>query len=336
MRVLDAQWPSLSGLPLKPIDEGLINDTWCVGDPAEAILQRVNPIFGGDVHLDIDAITTHLAKRGMETPRLLPTASGSLFHRDEEGRIWRAMTFVDGVTWARCQSPEMAYEAGALVARWHRALDDFPHVFHFKRLGVHDTVAHMEKLEGGLRTHGMHRLFSRVEPLAEEVLRQWERWEGCLENPLRIAHGDLKLSNLRFSEAGKGVSLLDLDTMGRLSLDVEMGDAWRSWCNRSGENDAGAGFDLSLFEASVVGYCSEKGFSPAERETLPGGVERISLELASRFLFDALEESYFGWDERIASTRGEHNLIRGEGQLDLARSLSSLREDMERVLRNAS
>ena len=40
-------------------DGGLINDTFIVGEPPVAILQRVNPIFEPAVHHDIEAITAH-------------------------------------------------------------------------------------------------------------------------------------------------------------------------------------------------------------------------------------------------------------------------------------
>ena len=46
--------------------------------------------------------------------------------------------------------------------------------------------------------------------------------------------------------------LIDLDTIGR-SLAFELGDAWRSWCNRTGENNPMAALDLQVFGASLDG-----------------------------------------------------------------------------------
>jgi hypothetical protein len=67
-----------------------------------------------------------------------------------------------------------------------------------------------------------------------------------------------------------------------MPLAHELGDAWRSWCNRAGENQPEARFDLELFEASLAGWLAGFGEQPsaAEREALLLGPEWISLELA--------------------------------------------------------
>jgi len=190
----------------------------------------------------------------------------------------------------------------------------------------------MSRLAGGLVTHGHHRLFSQVEPLACEILGQWAQWDGTLDLPERVAHGDLKVSNLRFGLNGEAICLLDLDTMGRMSIDAELGDAWRSWCNPAGEDEESARLDVSLFDASASAYLANHSLSPEEREGLVPGVERIALELSARFAIDALEERYFGFDPQVAATRGEHNLIRARGQFALARSVQAQRGAMEAVI----
>ena len=49
-----APWPSLGGAPTHVLAGGLINATWVVGDPPRAVVQRINPIFGSEVHEDIE------------------------------------------------------------------------------------------------------------------------------------------------------------------------------------------------------------------------------------------------------------------------------------------
>jgi len=151
-----------------------------------------------------------------------------------------------------------------------------------------------------------------------------------------VSHGDLKISNLRFGEDGVAVCLLDLDTLGTLSIDAELGDAWRSWCNPAGEDAAAARLDPTLFEAAVTGYLGAHGLTAEEREGLVAGVERIALELASRFAIDALEERYFGFDPDVAPTRGDHNLMRARGQLNLAHSVAAQRSALEAAVRSAA
>lgn len=323
-------WSQLSGLPVAPLQGGLINQTWSVGDPPVAVVQRLHPVFGAAVNTDIDAVTRHLARKGMVTPRLLHTDDGGRWV-EAEG-CWRALSWVPGVTHHKLADPALAAAAGALVARWHHATDDLDHTFAFSRPLAHDTPHHMQVLRAALDTHTDHALYDQVSTQADALLAAWARWDGDLDQPTRLTHGDLKISNLRFDDQGQGICLLDLDTMGQLPLSVELGDAWRSWCNPAAEDSTETRFDVALFRASAQAYLAERPLGPDQRGHLAAGVERICLELAARFLADALNESYFGWNPDVAPTRGHHNLLRGSGQLALARSAAQQRGVMEQVL----
>jgi Ser/Thr protein kinase RdoA (MazF antagonist) len=326
-----AAWPALAALPARPLAGGLINTTWAVGEPPVAVVQALHPIFRPEVNLDIDAVTAWLAAEGMLTPRPLSTADGALWTLSE-GRCFRALSWVPGQSFDRLRDPSLAAQAGALVGRWHRATSGFQHDFHFRRPGAHDTEAHLGKLRAAVEGGRAHRLHARVARLAERIEAGWRRWGGDLGEPTRVAHGDLKISNLRFDELGRGLCLLDLDTMGHLPLSVEMGDAWRSWCNPRGEDVEEADFDLRLFEASASGWLGEMPLPREQREALVWGLERIALELSARFAADALLEAYFGWDPRVAAGRGEHNLLRAMGQCSLAEQAARARGEIERVL----
>ncbi len=324
-------WPALADLPLVPLEGGLINGTWAVGDPPVAVIQRLHPIFRPEVNLDIEAVTSWIAARGLLTPRILRTATGALWTL-EGGHCWRALSWVPGRSLDRLQDPVLAHEAGALVGRWHAATEGLDHKFVFTRPGAHDSAAHLANLARAVAEHRDHRLWEAVAPLAEELGAAWESWGGDLDEPVRVAHGDLKISNLRFDDAGRGLCLLDLDTMAHLPLSVELGDAWRSWCNPRGEDVEDTVFDLRLFEASARGWIGDREIHTETREALVWGLERIATELAARFAADALRESYFGWNPRVAVGRGEHNLIRARGQARLARQARAARSSIESIL----
>jgi Ser/Thr protein kinase RdoA (MazF antagonist) len=330
-----AHWRIKTEVKTSP-ENGLLNDTFVVGSPPEGILQRVNPIFGPDVHLDIEAITAHLASKGIATPRLVRTSSGKLCVPTADG-AWRLLSFVPGTTIHTISNPSQAESAAKIVGQFHRATEDLDHRFHFVRPGAHDTHKHMATLAEALHESSGHALEGPSTAIGTEVLSCWDTWDGECDLPLRISHGDLKISNVRFAaDRRTALCLLDLDTLSHQSIAVEMGDAWRSWCNPAGEDKPDeARFDLSIFQASAGSWLTHgPALSPDERANLVAGVERISLELAARFCADSIRQTYFKEDKRRFPEPGTHNLQRAKGQLALARSVRSQRLSAEDFVRS--
>lgn len=331
-----ACWGDLEPVTPAP-DAGLINRTWLVGEPAQAVLQWVNPIFKPSVHLDIEAVTARLAAAGLLTPRLLRTRDGALWVDDDAG-CWRLLSFVPGRTLHRIDGPACAAAAGALVGRFHAATRGWDYDFQHRRPGAHDTLAHMAALRVALERADAHPLAGPARALGEQILSRWASWDGTLDLPTRVGHGDLKISNLRFDASGeRAVCLLDLDTLAALPLAVEMGDAWRSWCNPAGEDDVQAcRFDLTIFEASARAWLTELGeISDLERASLIPGVERICLELSARFCADAVNNTYFREDRSRHPAPGAHNLHRAQGQFVLACSARAQAGAASAILRGA-
>ncbi len=315
-------------------EPGLINRTWRVGSPPRAILQWVSPIFDPTIHHDIERVTAHLASRGVGVPRLFPTRKGGLWIDDREG-CWRLMSYLPGKTLHRLASPRQAAAAGALVGRFHAAVQDLEIELRAPRRRIHETPARMVELEEALAASRGHPLEEASRRLGGEIADRWSSWDGDLEQPERICHGDLKISNLRFDTSGtRAHSLLDLDTLGPMALACELGDAWRSWCNRGGEDDPeSSALDLEIFAASAEAYLREgPELGLGERRSLVPGIERICLELAARFCADAVRNSYFREDRGRYPEPGSHNLIRARGQLTLAVSARDRRAACEAVI----
>jgi Ser/Thr protein kinase RdoA (MazF antagonist) len=339
-RVLQV-FPDLAAAEIAPLGRGLINQTFLVeGQGRRFVLQRLSPIFSPAINRNIAAVTAALAASGVETPRLVETREGDhCLDLGGEGGVWRLLTFVAGVSFDKIRSPSQARAAGTLVARFHRALDGLDHAFVGLREGVHDTAKHMSRLREALHVHAGHHLIAEVRPLAEAILARARSLAPLPALPPRICHGDLKINNFLFAGETppadeQAVCLVDLDTVGPLPLAFELGDAWRSWCNLSGEDDTQARIDLDVFSASFGGYAAALGrtLDGQERRALLGGPEWISLELACRFAADALFENYFGWDAARFATRGDHNLLRSRGQLALHEAFVATRAERARIL----
>jgi Ser/Thr protein kinase RdoA (MazF antagonist) len=333
-----AAWDWGGDVTVAQADSGLINRTWWVrgaGGPV-AVLQQLNTkIFRAEVHDDIEAVTARLADRGLETPRLVRTRAGTLWHTAADGGVYRVLTPVGERTVHKLTEPADARAAGALVARFHAAVRDLDWQFRMVRPGVHDTAAHYQRLRDALEAHRSHRLYDQVAPLAEQILGGWSPSDDP-GLPLRVLHGDLKISNVRFA-GPRAVALIDLDTFQHGTLDIELGDAMRSWCNPLPEDSLDARFDVDLFAAAMAGYAEGAGAggpSEAEWAAIVPGVQRVALELASRFAMDALVESYFGFDPKYGG-RGEHNLLRARGQAALAASARAQQGEAELAVATA-
>lgn len=334
------------GLPesvnIAPLSGGLINASFLLEGPrGRAVLQRVNTIFSPFIHRNIGAVTGALRLAGLTTPELLPTITGDQFLRvgSSTPAIWRLMTYIDGVSFDVVAGPAQAQAAGGLVARFHAALDGLRHDFEGLRASVHDTPRHLQHLRDMLAQHGQHRLFAAVAPLGERILAAAAALPALPSLPPRVCHGDLKFNNILFAGAepparDQAVCLVDLDTVGPMALAFELGDAWRSWCNRNGEDREDAALDLDILGASLEGYRAGlgRGLNGDERQALLLGPDWISVELAARFAADALAESYFGWSPDKFPSRGDHNLVRARGQLSLHEALVASRPVRSRLL----
>lgn len=310
---------------VEPLPGGLINATFVVrgdGGGVVATLQRLHTIFSGEVNLDIDAITAHVAARGLETPRVIRTITGALWW-EVDGRAWRVLSWVDGHTVHKVDSPARARAAGQLVGRFHRAVADLDHTFAFARANVHDTAGFVARLGERIARAPGGDDERAAQALGREILDEAAGLPVLGELPRRICHGDLKISNLVF-RGDDAVCLIDLDTVGRQTLAYEMGDALRSWCNPAGEDVDQAAISRELYRAALAGYLAEAEplISDAEIESIRPGLRTVCIELAARFCIDVFDDSYFGWDPARYASRREHNLVRARGQLALGRSVT--------------
>lgn len=321
----------LEGADAYPVASGLINRSFRVERQGlRWFLQQVNPIFGPEVHHDIEAVTAHLEAKGLLTPRLVRTRGGKLWTTAADGSVWRLFTFIEGATYHHTNDHELCHAAGQLVGRFHPAVQSLAHQFQHTRVGVHATAQHLDHLEDVLKTHQDHPAHGKLWRVAEEILRRARRQPSLEDLPTRVVHGDLKLSNILFSGSGEALALVDLDTFGQMPIPVELGDALRSWCNPSKEDVLACHFELPLCEAALGGYAEQGAaiLTDKEREAIPTAIETITLELAARFAADTLEESYFGWDEDTHEAAWQHNLKRAKAQLALASSIGDQRREL--------
>lgn len=307
------------------ITQGLVNLTLKITsrDGRCFALQRLHRVFGPGVNHNLERVTAHLAACGMLTPRVLRTREGALAI-EHNGDCWRVLSWVEGQAFDFLEQPAQAATAGALLARFHTLLATFTEELRMERAPIHEFARHRARLTAAQDMRRAHRLRDGVTRAVEQLDVLRAAYAAPRATPARLVHGDPKISNVLFDQSGThAVCLVDLDTLARMALPLELGDALRSWCNPRREDDPQARFEMDLFAAAVGGYgAAARDFISADETAaiVPATLE-IHLELAARFLVDALEENYFGWDTARYASRGAHNLARARGQLAAAVSL---------------
>jgi Ser/Thr protein kinase RdoA (MazF antagonist) len=328
----------LAPAPLQPAVSGLINGTWHVASTAgePLILQRINDIFPAAVNTDIDALTRHLEAKGVTTPRIVPPRTGGLWL--EHGGTWRVLTSIPGISRDALESPAQAREAGRVLAAFHRAVADYDRPFANARLGVHDTAARLAALRRALADHAAHPEMRSIAPLAERIFELEARLPALPIATDRVVHGDPKISNILFDPlTDRALCLIDLDTLTRMPIALELGDAMRSWCNPAAEEAGDSRFALPFFAAAIEGYAgaAEGMLEEVEWSAIPAATFTITVELAARFCTDALAERYFRWDSARYPRSSAHQQARTRGQLALAASIEAQLDALGEIVRNA-
>ncbi len=326
-----AKFPIGAVLDVRRASSGLMHGTWLVQAAAGAfVLQRLHhKLATHEILRDYVAVTEHLAAKGVPTPRLVRTVAGELVAHEGE-RWWRLATFVPGETRDRVEHPQQAEEGARVLADFHRAMADIPHTFESQH-PLHDTEGHLRRLREARARPEHAEFLAAIRDEVEEVEAQLAATVLPAGLPRRVVHGDPKISNVLF-EGDRAVALLDLDTCTRHSVLVDLGDAVRSWCRDGGEDERQR-FHLDRFDAILRGYAAlGPPLESAERAHLGRAGRMITLELASRFLRDALEDEYFAWDETRYADRRAHNRARGRAMLYLAQDMAARQTEVDALV----
>ncbi len=328
-----AAFPIGEKAQITPIDSGLMHATYEIRtSTGHYALQRLHPkLSTQEIMSDYVAVTDFLASRGVEAPRLIRTKTKEPMFLDDTRNWWRLSSWVEGETLSRVSTPMQAEEGARILARFHLVMEEIDHDFASQH-PLHDTASHLKKLETAVALHQGSQDLSSIEDSVSLILDRLPSLVLSSELPTRVVHGDPKISNVRFRN-GRAVALIDLDTCNAHSLLVDLGDATRSWC-RDGYEDENQRFHLDRFEAIVRGYSADgPSLASEEREALICAGPLITLELASRFARDVLEDEYFAYDPQRYPSRVAHNRARMQSMLFLEADMRSKMIEIETIVK---
>ncbi len=279
---------------------------------------------------------------------VIPTTSRAECYIDGRGEFWRAMTLVSGATaHERVLNREHACEAGKVLGWFHAMIADFPVGNLVDTLpGFHITPEYLARHDEILQSVGARERLEKS-PEARELaafIEERRDLAGILEGArergelqLRPIHGDPKINNIMIDDAtGKGIAIVDTDTVKPGLIHYDFGDCVRSACNPAGEetkDPAEVSFDLPAFESLCAGYLSHAGsfLTEADRHYLYDSIRIIAFELGLRFFTDHL-----AGDVYFKSDYAGHNLNRARVQFRLCAAIEACESGIRKALDKAS
>ncbi len=324
--------PSLVNLDpnnIKPPGTGNLHKTYLIrtgeGGNELYILQCVHPAVSMDGALNnYFHVTQFLREQGLACQELLLTKEGNLYiEAEDDGWRWRLMRGVEGIFFDTTTNPKVAYEGGKLLGQFHAVLSQYP-----KELEIGRISFQYEKEANKLRQFENQLMADPDESIrnaAQTLLTELPKLMLPNNLPEIIIHGDPKISNFIFTPDLQGVCMIDMDTIQRLSPLYDLGDAIRSWCGQE-EDDPNNSFNVEIYNSFLKGYMTtSKGLLSAKEQSLiPQAAKLVMIGLATRFLNDYIEDSYFGFNETKYKSRKDHNKARTLGQLSLYQSFIKL------------
>ena len=331
-----------------PYGSGHINDTFLLTFDVEGegkrnvILQRMNnEVFSDPVGLmeNIVGVTSYLRKKiiddggdpDRETLNVIPTVDGQDYYVDEAGDYWRSYKFItDATSYDKVEKPEHFYQSAVAFGHFQCMLADYPaETLHETIAGFHDTKARFATFKKVVEEDVMGRATSVEKEIQfvlehEDVANYFSDLLAKGEIPLRVTHNDTKLNNIMIdNETGKGICVIDLDTvMPGLAMN-DFGDSIRFGASTAAEDEmdlSKVSCSMELFDLYAKGFiegCDGK-LTKREIELMPMGAKTMTFECGMRFLTDYLQgDTYF------KVHREGHNLDRCRTQFKLV-------EDMEK------
>ena len=340
-----------------PYGSGHINDTvrlTCAlenGGQKRYILQRMNDgIFKNPVELmeNVMNVTSFLRKKIVErggdpereTLNVIRTVDGDNFLKDEDGDFWRMYIFIENATsFDMVRTPEDFYNSAVSFGNFQLLLQDYPAAtLHETIPNFHNTVSRFADFKKAVEED----VCGRAKEVQDEIRFVMEREADthvicdALANgeiPLRVTHNDTKLNNIMIdNETGKGICVIDLDTVMPGSALYDYGDSIRFGASTGAEDEKNLELikcDMGLFEIYTKGYVEGCGGSLSEKEIrmLPMGAKLMTLECGMRFLAD-----YLQGDVYFKIHRPEHNLDRARTQFKLVADMEKKWDEMAGIV----
>lgn len=318
----------LPGFRIQPLNSGHINHSCLVQNgPETFFLQKINTgIFKKPEVITENILTASrfLKKKNYPHPVLNPRRfkTGSFLHES-----WRIFDYIDNSqTFLKAQSNSQAGQAAKFLSEFHKYLNglnpekiknplpeflNFNSRFsQFEKSLTSAAGSKTEKAAGEIKFLLKHRF----------ILEEWN--DQLPRFPIRILHGDPKISNFLFEKNNpeRVLALIDWDTLMPGPVLYDFGDMIRSATNRAEEDDPTekSNFDKKRYEILKSGFLIHLKdiLTKEEINNMKLAAKTVIYVQALRFLTDFLEDNMY---YKVQHT--DQNLFRSINQIHLLQGL---------------
>lgn len=271
--------------------------------------------------------------------RLIPAFDGTNLCRDVDGNYWRMYNFIRGSrSYDIIENTQLAREGGKAFGTFQLLTTDLDCASLAETIpGFHNIATRLTTFRETVEKDSVGRVAETRDDIrfAEERSEEMRRilhlgMAGRI--PVRVTHNDTKINNVLFSEQGKAICIIDLDTvMPGYSL-YDFGDAIRTGASAAAEDEkdlSKVDLRIDLFSAYAEGYLSAaRAFLvPEEIRNLAFSARFMTFIIGLRFLTDYLDgDHYF----RIREEK--HNLVRARSQFRLVSRMEEHAAQMEQII----
>ena len=335
-----------------PYGSGHIHDTYLLETKNDEvhhyILQKINTFVftkPDAVQENIWRILSFLKNRAEESPAdgirdlgLIETTDGELSFVDADGSYWRCFEYIeDTFVLENVENADQAFEGARMFGDFMARLMDYdPRRLHITIPRFMDAEWRQEQLTMAEFTNPGKRL-KEVQP----ELRRIRQLQGISDQyiklqealPDRVVHNDTKINNVLFArKTGKGITVIDLDTVMTGKLLTDFGDMVRTFTVQGPEDSmdkAAYTCHRDLFEGLVSGYAEVLApvITAVERANLLLGGKIVIYMQAIRFLAD-----YINNDVYYKVSFPEQNLLRARNQLNLLDSVLGQESTLQGII----
>lgn len=341
----------------KPYGSGHINDTFVVtfrkfDKNIRYLYQKVNSnVFPNSKVLmnNISCITSHLYKKAIIAGdinafrtclQLVPVDNGQNFYIDLDNNLWRVFNFIENSkTYDIVENDTQVFEAGKAFGKFQRELIDLPGKCIQQTISdFHNTKKRYENLKIAIKNNICNRAIYCIKEI--EFAITYKNIVSVIVDsisngkiPERIVHNDTKLNNVLLDkETGKGLCVIDLDTVMQGSILYDFGDLVRTSTTYAAEDEkelSKVSIQIDLFEALICGYLSEVNsfITPLERNLLVLASKLMTFENGIRFLTDFLNNDIY-----FKTHYKNQNLQRTQVQFKLVQSIENNEVHMMKII----